>query len=159
MLRSTLPSVAALATLALLACAQTSPPQPMTTAPVVSATATDPSATPTPTPTTTTTPTPTPTTTTTLGSPPVSATTPPAASDGADPQFRACKADSDCAAVPLAGCCDNGRRVAVAVAQKDAYAQANACTRKRPICPMFRVRDQRVSYCDAQAHLCSLRQP
>jgi hypothetical protein len=61
--------------------------------------------------------------------------------------------------VPLAGCCDNGRRVAVAVSQKDAYAQANACTRRRPICPMFRVRDLRVSYCDTQAHLCSLRQP
>jgi hypothetical protein len=157
MLRSTLPSVAALATLALLACAQTSQPQPMTTAPTVSAAAADPSATPTPTSTPTSTS--TSTSTPTPSSPPVSATTPPAAADGADLQFRACKADSECAAVPLAGCCDNGRRVAVAVSQKDAYAQANACTRKRPICPMFRVRDQRVSYCDTQAHLCSLRQP
>jgi hypothetical protein len=61
--------------------------------------------------------------------------------------------------VPRAGCCDNGWKEAVAVSQKDAYAQANACTRTRPICPMFKVRDRRVAYCEPQAHLCSMKEP
>lgn len=78
---------------------------------------------------------------------------------GVDPQFRACQADSDCVAVPRAGCCNNGWKEAVAVSQKDAYAKAGACPRAHPICPMYRVRDGRVAKCDTQAHLCTMVQP
>jgi hypothetical protein len=147
----------ALATSTLVACAKTSQAPPTTTAPVVSASApADPvvvapapaaslsAATPAP-------------------PPAASATAEPSAAGDPDTevgaQFRACKANADCLAVPRAGCCDNGRKVPVAASQKDAYAQANACTRKRPMCPMFRVRDRRVAYCDPQAHQCALRQP
>jgi hypothetical protein len=148
---------AALATLTVVACAQTSQAPPTTTAPVVSASAAAdpvivaaapaasiPAATPVP-------------------APVASATTEPASAGDPDTevgaQFRACKSDADCLAVPRAGCCDNGWKVPVAASQKDAYAQANACTRKRPMCPMFKVRDRRVAYCDPQAHQCALWQP
>jgi hypothetical protein len=79
---------------------------------------------------------------------------------GADPKFRGCHADADCAAVPRAGCCHNGWLEGVAVTQKDAYAKANACTMStRPICPMYIVHDARVPKCEAQSHLCVLVQP
>jgi len=149
MLRSML--TAALATLALVACA-TSQSSPTTTAPVVSASASVEPVVATPAPVV------------------ASASAAPAASEAAQPapgdgstgvgaQFRACTADTDCIAVPRASCCDNGWKEAVAASQKDAYAQANACTRRRPICPMYRVRDRRVPYCDPQAHLCTMKQP
>jgi hypothetical protein len=129
----------ALALPALGACAQTSQPPSTTTAPVVSASvststsATVASVAPEPAPTT--------------------------AATGVGDQFRACQSDADCLAVPRAGCCDNGWKEAVAASQTDAYAQANACTRQRPVCPMFKVRDRRVAYCEPQTHLCSLKQP
>lgn len=78
---------------------------------------------------------------------------------GVDPQFRACQSDSDCVAVPRAGCCNNGWKEAVAVSQKDAYAKANACARAHPICPMYRIRDGRVAKCDTQTRLCTMVQP
>jgi hypothetical protein len=141
---------AALAALTLVACAQTSQSPPTTTAPVVSA-----SAAPDP---------------TVAGSAPVAVTPAPAASMAAEPasgdtgtgvgaQFRACTTDTDCIAGPRAGCCNNGWKEAVAASQKDAYAQANACTRQRPMCPMYKVRDRRVVYCEPQTHLCSMKQP
>jgi len=137
MLRS-MPAVA-LALPALVACAQTSQPPPTTTAPVVSATAAAPVVSVAPEPA------------------PAPARTP--AATGVGDQFRACQSDVDCLAVPRAGCCDNGWKEAVAASQADAYAQANACTRQRPICPMFKVRDRRVAYCEPQTHLCSMKQP
>jgi len=151
MLRSML--AAGLATLALVACA-TSQSSPTTTAPVVSASASVP-----PDPTVAT---PAPIAASASAAPVASEATPPAVDDagsGVAAQFRACQSDADCIAVPRAGCCDNGWREAVAASQKDAYAQANACTRRRPMCPMYRVRDRRVPYCDAQAHLCTMKQP
>jgi TolA-binding protein len=129
----------ALALPALVACAQTSQPPPTTTAPVVSASVS------------------------TSTSAPVASVAPePApvpAATGVGDQFRSCQSDADCLAVPRAGCCDNGWKEAVAASQTDAYAQANACTRKRPMCPMFKVRDRRVAYCEPQTHLCSMKQP
>ena len=75
-------------------------------------------------------------------------------------QYRACKGDADCVAVPRAGCCHNGWKEAVATSQKDAYARDFACPAgTRPICPMFIVRDMRVAKCDAAAHLCTMVQP
>lgn len=148
----------AFAMLTLVACAQTSQSPPTTTAPVVSASA---SVTPDP---------------TVVATAPVAVSVSaapapaPASAAAAEPtsgepsagvgtQFRACRSDRECVAVPRAGCCDNGWKEAVAASQKDAYAQANACTRQRPMCPMYRVRDRRVPYCDAQAHLCTMKQP
>lgn len=78
---------------------------------------------------------------------------------GVAAQFRACQADADCVAVPRAGCCNNGWKEAVAVSQRDAYAQAGACGKAHPICPMYKVRDARVAKCDTQAHLCVMVQP
>ena len=84
---------------------------------------------------------------------------PATAATGVGDQFRACQTDADCLAVPRAGCCDNGWKEAVAASQADAYAQANACTKQRPMCPMFKVRDRRVAYCEPQTRLCSMKQP
>jgi hypothetical protein len=63
-------------------------------------------------------------------------------------------------AVPRAGCCHNGWLEAVAASQKDAYANANACTMaKRPVCPMYIVKDERIAKCEAASHLCVLVKP
>jgi hypothetical protein len=131
----------ALALPALGACAQTSQPPPTTTAPVVSASVS------------------TSTSTSAAVAPVAPEPAPATAPTGVGDQFRACQSDADCVAVPRAGCCDNGWKDAIAASQTDAYAQANACTRQRPICPMFKVRDRRVAYCEAQTHLCSMKQP
>jgi hypothetical protein len=142
---------AALASLTVAACAQTSQSPPTTTAPVVSASATPEPAVAAAAPVAAS-----------VSAPAASATAAPAAGTADTDvglQFRACASDSDCATVPRAGCCNNGWNEAVAASQKDAYAQANACTRKRPMCPMYRVRDHRVAYCDSQAHLCTMKQP
>jgi hypothetical protein len=129
----------ALALPALGACAQTSQPPPTTTAPVVSASVS--------------------TSTSAAVAPVAPEPAPATAATGVGDQFRACQSDADCVAVPRAGCCDNGWKEAVAASQTDAYAQANACTRQRPMCPMFKVRDRRVAYCEPQTHLCSMKQP
>lgn len=78
---------------------------------------------------------------------------------GAPAQFRACTMDSDCAAVPRAGCCRNGWMEAVAVSQKDAYAKAEKCSEPHPICPMYIVQDKRVALCDNATHLCTMTPP
>jgi hypothetical protein len=76
------------------------------------------------------------------------------------PQYRACQSDGDCITVPRAGCCNNGWKEAVAASQKDAYQQAYGCkSARRPICPMYMVKDTHIAKCDAQAHLCVLVQP
>lgn len=86
--------------------------------------------------------------------------TPLGALDGGAPaQFRACTMDSDCAAVPRAGCCRNGWLEAVAVSQKDAYARAEKCGEPHPICPMYIVQDERVALCDDATHLCTMTPP
>jgi hypothetical protein len=88
-----------------------------------------------------------------------SGTSPAAASLEADAgpaaAFQACKVDSDCVAVPRVGCCHNGWKEAVNVAQQDAYAASFTCPR-REMCPMFIIRDQRVPRCDPAAHLCAM---
>jgi hypothetical protein len=147
MLRSMLP--AALATLTVVGCAQTSQSSTTTTAPVVSASAV-------PDPVVAT---PAPAVASVSAASEATQPVPGDPSTGVGAQFRACTTDTDCVAVPRAGCCDNGWKEAVAASQKDAYAQANACTRQRPVCPMYKVRDRRVAYCDPQAHLCAMKQP
>jgi len=142
--------VAGVSLLVVVACAQTSQQPAAVTAPVASAASPDPRA------------------------PPVTATAEPAAAPapeagaaaasdgdgGPGAQFRSCNADADCVAVPRAGCCHNGWKEAVNVSQKDAYEQANACaSTRRPICPMYMVRDTRVARCNAQSHLCEMVKP
>jgi hypothetical protein len=149
---------AALCLLAVTVASCTQTPQPSsTTAPVVSLPTPEPTV-----PAAAAPPAPVPTTAPATVSNPASSASQSAAGGldaGADAQFRACKVDSDCVAVPREGCCHNGWNEAVNVSQKDAYKQANACTRTRPICPMYQVRDGRVARCDAQAHLCTMVQP
>jgi len=104
-------------------------------------------------------------------SPPPAASAPPSASDetaigpgptddisagAASAQYRGCKQDSDCVAVPRVGCCNNGWLEAVSATQKDAYAKSFVCPTSHPICPMFIVRDTRTPKCDAGSHLCTM---
>jgi hypothetical protein len=78
---------------------------------------------------------------------------------GADPRFRACRTDADCAAVDRVGCCHNGWKEGVASLQKDAYARSFVCPEAHPICPMYIVRDLRIPKCDERAHLCTMAPP
>jgi hypothetical protein len=139
--------VVASAALVLLACAQTSQQPAAVTAPTASTAASDSpeqaSATP-----------------VAASSPPTSPVPAAEADGGLAAQYRSCQADADCVAVPRAGCCHNGWKEAVNSSQKDAYEQANACaSTRRPICPMFMVRDTRVARCDGQSHLCEMVKP
>jgi hypothetical protein len=146
------------ACLLLAACAQTSQP-PMVTAPSASATSAVPAAAPPP-----------PATPEPSAGPAPSASAAAAVTAGATPapapsstvpaQYRACNTDADCVAVPWAGCCPHGWKEAIAAPQKDAYARDFACPQtRRPICPMYIVRDARVAKCDAREHLCEMVQP
>jgi hypothetical protein len=70
-----------------------------------------------------------------------------------------CQADSDCVAVPRAGCCHNGYLEAVNVNQVERYSALRACTDATPICPAIQVRDPRVAVCAHAVHQCELVQP
>jgi hypothetical protein len=78
---------------------------------------------------------------------------------GAPTQFRACKVDADCVAVPKVGCCHNGWKEAVASSQKDAYAKSFTCPEPHPICPMIMVNDQRSALCENRTRLCTMFKP
>lgn len=156
MLRST--QVLGLGTLVVAACAQTSQQPSAVTAPTTSAAATESApvaSSPLPTPT--------------VGvSAPGPATSQDAAASetgsadaaGLPAQYRTCRADADCLAVPVVACCPHGYLTAVNPSQKDAYERDYACTKTpRPMCPMFRVRDTRVARCDTSVHLCDMVKP
>jgi hypothetical protein len=78
----------------------------------------------------------------------------PASSPAAE--LLACSVDADCVVVPRNSCCNNGHKEAVNGSRVDAYKASFVCPEARPICPMFRVRDDRVPVCDAAAHRCEL---
>ena len=81
----------------------------------------------------------------------------PANDDSADAgnaQYRACRQDGDCIAVPRVGCCNNGWLEAVNATQKDAYAKSFTCPAPHPMCPMYIVHDTRTPRCDTTTHLC-----
>jgi hypothetical protein len=67
-----------------------------------------------------------------------------------------CESDVDCVSVPLAGCCNNGWKTAVIRSQVDVYEKDGACTRTRPICPMYIVNDTRVPECNKITHACEM---
>jgi hypothetical protein len=165
-----LASAASLASLAsLAACAEESQTAPTVSAPTAPTATVSPGASPSASPSATTAPSGSaaaPSPSAEEGAPDASAPsqagpgTPLGAVDGGAPaQFRACTMDSDCVAVPRAGCCRNGWMEAVAVSQKDAYARAGKCAEPHPICPMYIVQDKRVALCDNATHLCTMTPP
>ena len=82
-----------------------------------------------------------------------------AGADAGDPMF-ACGSGVSCVAVGrVNGCCYNGWKIAVAEDQVEAYKNATACTGKRPICPMYIVRDTRVAACNATTRTCEMVAP
>jgi hypothetical protein len=77
-----------------------------------------------------------------------------------DAALYTCVLDSDCVAVTAApGCCDNGRKTAVAAEQVEAWDRANACVPTRRICPMYKMLDKRVPECDDATHRCVMVAP
>jgi hypothetical protein len=143
-------AVALVTLIALAACNKTSESSPMVTAPVGSGA---PQAT-----------TPPPVTTPEAGAPPVGSDESmlgpgPAeetSADAGNAQYRGCKQDGDCIAVPRVGCCNNGWLEAVSAAQKDAYAKSFVCPTPHPMCPMYIVHDTRTPRCDPGTHLCTM---
>jgi hypothetical protein len=69
--------------------------------------------------------------------------------------FLACSADADCVAVRKNGCCNNGYKEAVNASSVAAYEASFVCPDPHPICPMFRIRDDRVPVCNT-SHQCEL---
>jgi hypothetical protein len=70
-----------------------------------------------------------------------------------------CQSDSDCVAVPRAGCCHNGYVDAVNVHQVERYTALRACTDATALCPTIQVHDSRVAVCARAVHQCELVQP
>jgi hypothetical protein len=70
--------------------------------------------------------------------------------------FRSCRADDDCVAVPVVGCCHNGWKTSVSRELEDAYALSFQCPTERPFCPKYLVIDTRVPECNQGTHLCEL---
>jgi hypothetical protein len=77
----------------------------------------------------------------------------------ASPDFKACKLDSDCIAVPRAECCSNGRMEAVSSKEADAYERSFTCPDAHPICAMIRFIESRVPLCDNSTRECSMVAP
>jgi hypothetical protein len=75
-----------------------------------------------------------------------------------DPAFTLCAFDSDCVAIPQAGCCSNGWLAAVNVDLVASYEAANACT-QQTICPQYVVNDTRVAQCGNASLACELVAP
>jgi hypothetical protein len=142
-------ALSALVALAVAACAKTSDNPPVVTAPVSSAAPQASAAVPA---------TPDTTAAADAAGPGATMASAPAADGGGAAAFQACQLDADCVAVPRVGCCHNGYKEAVNIAQQDAYAASFTCPRRVP-CPMFMIRDQRVPRCDPGTHLCEMVKP
>jgi hypothetical protein len=70
-----------------------------------------------------------------------------------------CAVDSDCVAVPQAGCCDNGYKAAVSSSRTEDYDALYACDQSSPICSHRYVLDTRVAICDFTASTCAMIDP
>ena len=77
-----------------------------------------------------------------------------AAAGSAD--YLMCSEDSDCIAVPKAGCCNNGYKEAVNKDRVDSYRAANTCKIAHPMCAQFIVEDKRVAQCNRTSHRCEM---
>jgi hypothetical protein len=68
----------------------------------------------------------------------------------AQPDYRACTADSECIKVSMGGCCTAWQKTAVNATYADAYAADNQCKPPYPPCaPPPDVEDRRVAVCEA----------
>lgn len=72
------------------------------------------------------------------------------------PEYLACSANSDCVAVPKAGCCNNGYKEAVNRNFIEQYKAANACKEQGVMCAQYLVNDTRIARCDTQAKKCEM---
>jgi hypothetical protein len=70
-----------------------------------------------------------------------------------------CSVDTDCIAVPKAGCCHNGVLAAINTSEAEAYDVCFACTDPAPICPLFQIKDTHVAQCNRAAHSCEMVDP
>lgn len=70
--------------------------------------------------------------------------------------YLTCADDSECVAVPRAGCCNNGIKDAVNKDRIAAYREAKKCTNRNVICPQFIVDDQRPAKCNRSSHQCEM---
>ena len=77
----------------------------------------------------------------------------------AQQDYLTCTGDSDCIAVPKAGCCNNGYRAAVNKNKVEEYRAANTCKLDHPICAQFIVTDRRIPKCNRTSHQCEMVQP
>jgi hypothetical protein len=73
--------------------------------------------------------------------------------------YLSCNVDSDCVAVPQAGCCNNGYKAAVNKDKIDSYRSANTCKIKNVICPQIFVEDRRLAQCNRTSHQCEMIEP
>lgn len=73
--------------------------------------------------------------------------------------YLTCTVDSDCVAVPKAGCCNNGYKDAVNKDKIEAYRAANACKLRSVMCPQFIIEDKRIAGCNRQSHQCEMVEP
>jgi hypothetical protein len=82
----------------------------------------------------------------------------PSAAGAAGPEssFLACKVDGDCILVRRNGCCNNGYNEAVNAKSAAAYQASFVCPEPHPICPMFRIHDERVPACNRETLACEL---
>ena len=70
--------------------------------------------------------------------------------------YLSCNVDSDCVAVPQAGCCSNGSKAAVNKGKIDSYRAANVCKIKNVMCPQVIIDDRRAAQCNRTSHQCEM---
>lgn len=70
-----------------------------------------------------------------------------------------CKLDTDCVAVPKAGCCDNGWREAVNKSEVETYESLHTCAEASPVCSHLQVHDTRIAVCSNATQRCELIAP
>jgi hypothetical protein len=70
-----------------------------------------------------------------------------------------CARDTECVAVPQAGCCHNGWNQAVNQSRVEEYGALYACTDVAPVCPTYIVQDKRVAECSNVTHKCEMIDP
>ena len=74
------------------------------------------------------------------------------------PDFYSCGTDTDCVAVPRAGCCHNGHKEAVNTQSVDAYKTSVTCPKHR-LCPQYVIMDNRVARCAPDTKKCVMVAP
>jgi hypothetical protein len=78
-------------------------------------------------------------------------------SDERTAPFAGCRSNEDCIAVPEAGCCPVGWKVAVNRDQRACYEAALRCDEAHPICIRMLVVDRRDARCNPASGLCEMK--